>query len=52
MPNGRRRFFGYTPNMLRVAAEVLPGEPLTNRISMTRIEALAEQGNHLIGRPL
>jgi len=51
LEDGTRRFQGYTPNMLRVAAVVPESERLTNRICRTRIEALSEDGSVLIGAP-
>ncbi len=51
LEDGTRRFQGYTPNMLRVAAVVPESERLTNRICRTRIEALSEDGSVLIGSP-
>ena len=49
MGDGRRRFGGYTPNMLRVVTDVASDEFLTNRICLTRLDALEEHGEHLIG---
>ena len=49
MGDGRRRFGGYTPNMLRVVTDVASDEFLTNRICLTRLDALDEHGEHLMG---
>ena len=49
LSDGKRRFSGYTPNMLRVVTDTAPGESLTNRIGMTRIDALAANGEQVIG---
>jgi len=47
--DGRRRFGGYTPNMLRVVTDVASDECLTNRIATARMEAVSEGGEQLIG---
>ncbi|MDH3713824.1 MAG: tRNA (N(6)-L-threonylcarbamoyladenosine(37)-C(2))-methylthiotransferase MtaB [Gammaproteobacteria bacterium] len=49
LDGGKRRFSGYTPNMLRVVTDAAQGESLTNRICMTRIDSLAEHGERLSG---
>lgn len=49
LDSGKRRFSGYTPNMSRVVTEVASDESLTNRICVTRLDALAGSGEHLVG---
>lgn len=46
--DGRRRFFGYTPNFLRVATIVDLGRDLSGRVVPARLRALADDGDHLI----
>lgn len=47
--NGRRRFSGYTPNMLRVSTEAPESASLTNCITMTRMKAIGDCGELLHG---
>ncbi len=49
LESGKRRFSGYTPNMLRVVTDTMANDSLTNRICATRIDALAASGDHVIG---
>ncbi len=49
LPDGARRYRGYTPNWLRVAVDVPAGTQLTNQIRNTRLYALGDDGEHLRG---
>jgi threonylcarbamoyladenosine tRNA methylthiotransferase MtaB len=40
LDNGQTRFFGYTPNYLRVACDVEAGESLENQLLTVRLQAL------------
>jgi len=46
--DGRRRFFGYTPNFLRVETLADCGRGLSSRVEPARLEAIAAGGDHLM----
>ncbi|WP_150048140.1 tRNA (N(6)-L-threonylcarbamoyladenosine(37)-C(2))-methylthiotransferase MtaB [Methylomonas rhizoryzae] len=43
LSDGRIRYFGYTPNYLRVACEVLPANLLENRVFPAKLLEIADQ---------
>jgi threonylcarbamoyladenosine tRNA methylthiotransferase MtaB len=49
LADGRLRYFGYTPNYLRVACEVDAGTELENSISLARLET--DCGDYILCQP-
>ncbi len=49
LPDGRRRFPGYTPNYLRVETLAGPGINLSRQIVNVRLTAIDGGGHHLLG---
>ncbi len=45
---GKRLWYGYTPNFLRVAVEAPAGQSLENQIRPVRLEALSEEADHIL----
>lgn len=46
LENGKTRYWGYTPNYLRVGLEVAPGDSLCNKLVPVRLEAIDSTGSH------